>query len=360
MNLPRLLLALASVTALAAADEPYQLDQAALTKLAAKAPAALTARIGTVVDKPQASPSGDAHDYVSFARYYWPDPTKPDGLPYISRDGHHNEAQVARGDEGRLWALAENVEALAAAWRLNHDEASARRAGEWLRAWFIAPATRMNPNLEFAQVRLGHSKNHGSQSGVLDARCFSGLIDALLLLRGSPAFAPGDEAAIQAWFRAYLDWLTTAKNAHDEQAAKNNHGSWFLAQVVPIARYSGRDDLARELCEGDKARIASQIQPDGSQPEEMRRVDGLGYSAFNLDAQFQVARLAAGLGLDLWNYASPAGGSLRRALEYLRPYNPRPETWPGHQNAKLAPGFLDSLLAQARAVWPDFPASDKK
>jgi Alginate lyase len=360
MILPRLLLAAIALTAVASGNEPYQLGKADLAGLAAKAPAALSAAIVTVVDKPQAAPSGDAHDYVSFARYYWPDPTKPDGLPYISRDGHHNEAQVARGDEGRLWSFAGKVEALAAAWQLDHDEASARRAGEWLRAWFIAPATRMKPNLDFAQVRLGHNQNRGSQSGVLDARCLSGVIDALLMLHGSPAFAPGDEAAIQAWFKTYLDWLTTAKNARDEQAAKNNHGSWFLAQVIPIARYSGRDDLARELCEGDKARIASQIKPDGSQPEEIRRVDGLGYSAFNLDAQFQVARLAAGLGVDLWNYQAPTGASLRRALEYLRPYNPRPETWPATQNAKLAPGFLDSLIAQARAVWPDFPASDKK
>ncbi len=358
MNLSRLLLAFTALTTLASADEPYRLDHAGLAALAARAPAARGSALVTVVDKPQASPSGDAHDYVSFARYYWPDPTKPDGLPYVSHDGHHNEAQVARGDEGRLWALAENVEALAAAWQVGHDAASARRAGEWLRAWFITPATRMNPNLEYAQVRLGHNQNRGSQSGVLDARCFSGVIDALLLLRGSPAFAPGDEAAIQTWFKSYLDWLTTAKNAQVEHAAKNNHGSWFLAQIIPIARYCGRDDLARELCLEDQARIAGQIRPDGSQPEETRRVDGLGYSAFNLDAQFQVARLAAGLGVDLWNYASPAGASLRRALEYLRPYNARPESWTATQNAKLAPGFLDPLLIQAKAVWPDFSAAE--
>jgi hypothetical protein len=357
MVLPRLILAVAALATLASADEPYRLDHAELVERAARAPTALAAAIVTVVDKPQASPSGDAHDYVSFARYYWPDPAKPDGLPYVSHDGRHNEAQVARGDHERLWAFAENVEALGAAWRIRHDEASARRAGQWLRAWFIAPATRMNPGLEFAQVRLGHNQNRGSSAGVLDARCLSGVVEALRLLHGSPAFAPGDEAAIQAWFKDYLAWLTTAKNAREEHAAKNNHGSWFLAQIIPIARYCGRDDLARELCLEDQTRIASQIRPDGGQPEEIRRVDGLGYSAFNLDAQFQVARLAGGLGVDLWNYTSPAGASLRRALEYLRPYNVRPESWPATQNAKLAPGFLDPLFIQAKAIWPDFSGS---
>lgn len=32
----------------------------------------------------------DANDYVSLARYFWPDPNTPNGLPYIRRDGHVN------------------------------------------------------------------------------------------------------------------------------------------------------------------------------------------------------------------------------------------------------------------------------
>jgi hypothetical protein len=340
-------------------SEPYRLEKAELVALAAKGPAALRAPIVTVVEKPQASPSGDAHDYVSFARYTWPDPTKPDGLPYITRDGQHNLELVARGDHERLFSFVGNVTTLAAAWRVNRDKAVARRAGEWLRAWFITPATRMNPNLEFAQIHLGRNGNHGNPTGVLDSRGFSDIIDSLLLLHDSPALRPGEEAAIRAWFKTYLDWLTTAQNALAEHSAKNNHGSWFLAQIIPIARYCGRNDLARQLCEEDKARIASQIKPDGSQPEEIRRVDGLGYSQFNLEAQFQVARQAAGLGIDLWNYTAPEGASLRRALEYLRPFNAKPETWPAKQNAKLSPGFLDPLLIQAKTVWPDFTL-DKK
>jgi hypothetical protein len=349
-----------SLISIAAASEPYRLEKAELTALAARAPAALKASIVTVVEKPQASPSGDSHDYVSFARYTWPDPSKPDGLPYITIDGKNNTELVARGDHERLFSFVGNVTTLAAAWRVNHDRAAARRAGEWLRAWFIAPATRMNPNLEYAQVQLGRNGNHGNPIGVLDSRGFSNIIDSLLILHRSPAFAPGEEVAIRGWFKTYLDWLTTARNALAEHAAKNNHGSWFLAQIIPIARYCGRDDLARQLCEEDKARIAGQIKPDGSQPEEIRRVDGLGYSQFNLEAQFQVARQAAGLGIDLWNYTSPAGASLRRALEYLRPFNTEPETWPATQKAKLRAGFLDPLLTQARAVWPDFAATDRK
>jgi hypothetical protein len=348
----KLVIAFLILAGLAAAAEPYYLHPAELTAFAAKAPAALKEPITTVAEKPQPSPGGDVHDYVSYARYYWPDPTKPDGLPYVSHDGKHNHEQVARGDRNRIDKFADAVVALAAAWRLQHDEAAARRAGEWLRAWFVTPATRMNPHLEYAQVRLGHSNNHGNAAGMLDTRAFAQVIDSLLILEDSAALTSTEQSTVRAWFTAYLQWFTSAKTALEEHAAKNNHGSWYLAQVIPMARYVGRDDLARQLCEEDKARIAAQIMPDGSQPEEIRRVDGLGYSRFNLEAQAVVARHAKALGIDLWNYTAPNGASLRKALEFLTPYNQAPEKWPTSQNEKLPKGFLDELLAEAAAAKP--------
>jgi hypothetical protein len=339
----------------AATTVPYQFTPAELDALAARASTALKAPLTTVTEKTSPPASGDIHDYISYARYYWPDPAKPDGLPYVNHDGKHNREQVARGDRERIDKFANAVSALAAAWWLHHDEAAARRAGEWLRAWYVTPATRMNPNLEYAQVRLGHDGNHGSPAGLLDTRAFAHVIDSLLLLEDSPALTPADFTAVRAWFAAYLQWFTTAKTALAEHAAKNNHGSWYLAQVIPMARYVGRVDLARQLCEEDKARLAAQIQPDGSQPEEIRRVDGLGYSRFNLEAQVVVARHAKALGLDLWNYTAPSGASLRKALDFLRPYNQAPEKWPTSQNEKLRKGFLDELIAEAARNPPAAP-----
>ena len=346
------LLAFLALATVAQAAEPLYLNPAEVVALARSAATALKAPITTVVDKGQPSPGGDVHDYVSYARYYWPDPKKPDGLPFVSHDGKHNREQVARGDRNRIDKFADAVIALAAAWRVNHDEAAARRAGEWLRAWFLTPATRMNPHLEYAQVRLGHDGNRGNPTGLLDTRDFGKVIDGLRLLEDSPALTPAEHAAVRAWFGRYLDWFLTSKNGRGEHAAKNNHGTWFLAQAVALARFAGRDDVARELCEEAKARIAAQIRPDGSQPEEIRRVDGLGYSRFNLEAHAVVARHARALGIDLWNYMAPNGASLRQALDFLRPYNQAPEKWPTSQNEKLPKGFLDHLIAEADAATP--------
>jgi len=213
----------------------------------------------------------------------------------------------------------------------------------------------MNPHLEYAQVRLGHKQNRGNPAGMLDARGFAQVIDALRLLDDSPALTAAEKTSVREWFTTYLQWFTSAKIALAERAAKNNHGSWYFAQAIPIARHVGRDDLARALVEESKALLSRQIQPDGSQPEEIRRVDGLGYSHFNLEAQAMVARQAAGLGIDLWNYTAPNGASLRRALEFLAPYNQTPEKWPHTQNEKLKPGFLDELIAEAAAAKPRNP-----
>ena len=348
----KFLLPLALLAPAAFALPPWQIQDAELARLAREAPAALHAKIETVLDKTLPSPGGDAHNYVSYARYYWPDPAKPDGLPFVKRDGRHNHAQVARGDRLRLGRFCDNVARLAAAWQLHRDEAAARRAGEWLRAWFVAPETRMNPNLDFAQVRLGHNSNRGSASGVLDARDLALVVDALRMLDGSPALSRPETEAVRTWFADYLQWLETAPTARAERAAQNNHGTWFFAQAIPLARFVGRDDLARQLCKEAQELIAHQIRPEGAQPEEIRRVDGLGYSRFTLEAHAVGARHAAALGFDFWNYTAPNGASLRAALEFLRPYNTAPEKWPHSQHEKLSPGFLDDLLREAAAHPP--------
>lgn len=325
---------------------PYLLDVArpAEVELRARVEKAIAAPIVTVVEKSGPSPSGDPHDYVSYARYWWPDPEKGNGLPYIQRDGHHNLAQVAKGDAGRYWELVDVVETLALGWGRWHREDCARRAGDWLRTWLVAPATRMTPSLEYSQIRLGHDYNHGSSSGVLDGRGSARVVDALQLLDDSPALSAADREAIRHWFSDYLAWLTTSRNGRAEHAAPNNHGSWYLVQAIAISRYLGRDDDARRFAEEDRARIAAQFAEDGSQPKELTRTDSLHYSAFNLEAQLQVAILAAPLGVDLWRFQGPKGSGLQKGLAFLRPFNDAPEKWPHHELQKKAAGFLQPVI----------------
>ncbi len=346
-----LLLAIVWLPLLLSAQDtkPYLLDPeaipaATLTKQVNKA---VAAPIVTIVDKPRPSPTGDAHDYISYGRYWWPDPSKPDGLPYIQKDGHPNRELIEKGDERQLGALVNNLEALALGWSQLHREDCALRAAEWLRAWFVTPATRLKPAFGYAQIRLGRDHNQGSASGLIDTRGFARIVDAARLLHGAPGVDAAAEQAVKAWFADYLLWLTTSPNGRKEHEARNNHGSWYLVQLVAIARYLGREDDARNFAREDFARIDWQIEPDGQQPLETARTDGLSYSLFNLEAQLRVARLAAPLGLDLWNYTAPRGGSLKQALAYLKRFDAAPEQWPHQQLAKQQAGFLRPLLDAA-------------
>ena len=344
----------ASAHSARAANVPYLIDLSKEypKKAGQRANAALKENVVTLLDRKNPSATGDPHDYFSYARYLWPNPATPSGLPYIMKDGHVNQAQVDKGDRATLDVMTSTVNALAVGWAVNHNPQYAKKAGDWIRAWFVDPKTRMTPNLEFAQIELGHNNNRGSASGVgiIDGRALPEVADALILLEGSGALTPSENAAAKAWFAEYYQWLETSPQGKSEHAQHNNHGSWFLVQEIALARFVGNDAAARALCEGVKERISLYIEPDGGQPLEYKRVDGLTYSVFSLRAQAQIAKLALPLGIDLWHYQSPRGGSLVKALDFLRPYNQAPEKWPYSQKAKMAPGFLNGLLDEVKKL----------
>src|SRR5258707_4953097 len=62
----------------------------AMTHLLEDADKAMTDEPWSVTDKKVLAPSKDPKDYVSLAPYFWPDPSKADGMPYLSRDGQVN------------------------------------------------------------------------------------------------------------------------------------------------------------------------------------------------------------------------------------------------------------------------------
>ena len=59
----------------------------ALKKLQIGAERAQLGDTYSVTDKTLSPPSGNKHDYMSLAPYWWPNPNTANGLPYIRRDG---------------------------------------------------------------------------------------------------------------------------------------------------------------------------------------------------------------------------------------------------------------------------------
>lgn len=300
----------------------------ALEKLRKDAQSALKAGPFSVVDNELVPPSGDKHDYISFGPYWWPDPAKKDGLPYIRRDGEVNPGSRSGGsDSPALGKMTSAVDTLALAYYLLGDEAYARHATELLRAWFLDPATKMNPHLEYGQGIPGRVV--GRATGIIDTVGLTRVVDAVGLLQGARSWQDQDRAGMVAWFTAYLQWLRTSKHGQQECGAKNNHGTWYDVQVAAFALFTGHDQLAREVIEASREkRIAGQIESDGRQPAELARTKPFGYSTFNLQALFTLATLGQTVNVDLWRYETVDGRGLRKALDFLASYADPEKAWP--------------------------------
>lgn len=326
----------------------------AVDTLVAEADELLAVRPPSVTDKRRPAPGGDPHDYTSLAPYYWPDPSAPDGLPYFRRDGRRNpEADDERfTDRDRAGLVGAALETLGLAWQFTGRERYAEQAAAFARTWFVSEATRMNPHLRYAQAIRG--ANEGRGAGIIEGRDLVAALDALALIDDAGVLSDDDRAAVDAWARAYLDWLLESDHGRHERTAANNHGSFFDGQVAQLALLTGRRDLAVGVLEdAGPRRIAVQIEPDGSQPHELVRTKSLGYSRFNLEALCHLATLAEHAGIDLWQFETGDGRSIRRAIDFLMPYVKAPHRWPHEQISRVEPADFAPLLWRAGVVYRD-------
>ncbi len=325
----------------------------ALKKLVADADKALAVVPPSVTAKTKVPPSGDKHDYMSLAPYFWPDPSKPDGQPYLRKDGKVNpeSRDEAANDTLRMRLIGASVETLALAYHFTKEEKYAAHAARLMKVWFLAPETRMNPNLRFAQAVAG--KNDGRGTGILESRTIGEIADASGLLAGSAAWTSADQRQLDQWLGLFLDWLLTSGPGKDEAAAKNNHGTWFDVQATQIALAIGRQDVARRILEAvTEKRIAVQVEPDGRQPMELSRTASFSYSCFNLEAHAILANFGDHVGVDLWKAGSQEARSFRRALDYLTPYlDVPPKKWPGEQIKDARPDDMLPVLRLAALAY---------
>jgi len=305
----------------------------ALKNLRAAADAALVHAPYAVTQKEIVPPSGDKHDYLSFSRYWWPDPNKADGLPYIRKDGVVNRKLIANGDRVRLGEFRNDVQALGLAGYILKEPRYTKHAAKMVRTWFLDEETRMNPNLNFGQGVPG--KAHGRGPGIIDTRGFMLVLDAVELF-DEENWSAEDQSKLQKWCDDYQQWLNDNPLGQHEQKAKNNHGSWYAAQRARYALFAGKKDLAKEIVEQAKQRIEKQFASNGDQAEELKRTRSLHYCLFNITALSRVARVGDKVGVNLWEHEPEHGCSLKKAIDVLLPYITKEAEWKHPQIAKFS------------------------
>ena len=336
-----------------------------LKKIVDEADSVLVERPRSVTEKNQFPPNGTIHDFFALARYEWPNPNTSDGLPYVSRDGHTNPETFLIRDKWYIEEMVKRVMILALASYFTDNPKYTSKAEELLRVWFLNNDTYMNPSLNYGQYERG--KGRLNPSGVMDAHDLPYLVDAVGMLELSPKWNKNVKDGLVLWFTNYLYWLMNSDLAQREGQRKNNHGTYYAVQVSAIAYFVNKPEITKDVLTSTMQHLTSapledvsklitvKINPDGTQPFEIRRANSLHYHIFNLYGLVLLARIGDLAGVDLWNYQIQGTG-LRKALDFVIPYALDTQSWPYSQIMPLEDddlSFLQGAVCHATFRYDD-------
>jgi hypothetical protein len=317
---------LAISSANAANPPPFDIAQIERPRIMEKAAKYLKEQPVTVTASHCPRSAGGKHDFFSEGDYWWPDPKDPDG-PYIQKDGMTNPDNFSEHRHAMV-RLSEIIGTLASAYVLTGDDQYVKHAVKHLKAWFVDDDTKMNPNLLYGQAIKG--KATGRSTGVIDTIHLVEVARGTMVMSNSPAFSKTDYESVRAWFREYLNWLTTHPYGTGERAASNNHGVCWAMQASAFAQLVGDQKQLEEIRGRFKTVfLAKQMDKDGSFPAELRRTKPYGYSLFVIDAMAGIAQIASTPDDDLWTYQLPDGRGMRLGMQFIFPFIQDKSKWPG-------------------------------
>lgn len=220
---------------------------------------------------------------------------------------------------------------LALAWGATADMRYATAARSFVMAWATTTKTLQNT-----------CPDTGCQTSLIIGRAAPGFVFAMDLLGSSGVLSAADLASFRGWLGTVI-----------LPAASLRPSNWGDAGA--LLRVAANDYLNDRT--GFDAAIATWhehldlIAPDGHIPEEVRRASaGLSYTQEALMYKMAVARIAERRGIDLWDATGSAGGTLKKAVDYMASAWSQPDQWQYDPHVTVpAPGPGWEL---AYAHWP--------
>lgn len=314
----------------------------------------------SVVHKPKPGPSGDIHDYLSASPYHWPNPSKPDGIPFRYRDGkrtpetqlYSKESNVY--DRTRISMFARNVTVLTLAGYFSGESAYFEKAVSQVRTWFIDEATRMNPNLKYAQMQFTSHHDVGASTGMLDFQNIVIVLDCVKILYKCRLLSDQDMASLRHWTADYLKFLQDSPQGQQEYESKNNHGTLYDSHISAVAAFTDNYPTLEWHTRVSRGRMKSQFDRAGKLIYEMRRPNQLHYMMYGLQAWVWLARISERIGVDLWNF-SPKGEEksyMERGMKFCVPYFARP-LWEHAQSGSEDMSRMLFLYYHAKRHFPN-------
>lgn len=312
-----------------------------LQDLRTRADEIISLPVAVVTDCPFTPVSGNKHDYITIGCYWWPNPDTPDGLPWIGKDGFVNPNN--RNDQN-FELVAPRVHILALAAFYLGEQKYIDYAVKQVYDWFLNPETCMNPHARYAQSVPGVAD--GRLYGIMDFHVTPHMLNGIGILKEMGVISEEIIAGVKDWYVQFTDWLLTDEMAIHAGLQESNHGSWYDSTILSSAYFTDRPKLAEKIyTTAYDNRIKKQIRPDGTQPIELGRVNGLSYSCFNLEALTVIATIAQRCGYTrFWETDSERGVCImKQALDFLYPFTldmstfPYRERLPGEAFTQMVP-----------------------
>lgn len=291
-----------------------------------------------VTDKQSHRSGLDLHDYCSAAPYWSEDGQRFDGLVQDRRSP--DDPKSGHFDRTSMLKFLRKVYGLTLAGRLLNRRDLFARPAALLRAWFLDPATRMNPTMRHAQVIPGRTDVNAV--GIVEFREYCYLPYAICLLAREGALSREDVCAIGVWFRQLLEDCDRAGITSSALGRRNNIATWATAVLGSLALFVSEFDNAYSLVRTASIRLGMQLGALSLQPHETERTRPLHYSLFNLSAWWSVTRLGKEFGVNLENYSGSAGESLRQAISFCADNRHRFSDY--KDNPSSFDGWIDLLL----------------
>ncbi|PSR53902.1 hypothetical protein AHMF7605_10425 [Adhaeribacter arboris] len=325
------------------------------------------------------------------------------GEPYVKRDGIVNPETSIYKDAGYIQQIAADVLTLGVYFYYSSDQSYANKAVALLKSFFTSTTTGMMPHSKFIEVIKGNVdwKGYGSSSGFVATEVLTDIADSfqLLRIRGASALDDVFETAMLQWITDFWGYMTKEFTSKPATTDVENYIHWkklwdptsssgiyynynnirtlYTLQVCTFAVLTGKKQWAIDHINkyvkdvgSTKGLISRQFEvvtrtgTNGvsetfcDQPLELSRTRPWTYSCKNLTGWLQLCQLAQYLGMDLANYVSPGGSSIKKAINGMLFYTENTSVFPKLDNGKpisdpVLYDLFDSRARLASGLWPN-------
>lgn len=285
------------------------------------------------------------------------------------RPGYSNPAAFSQHRDA-LVRMNGVVAACVAAWRLTSEAKYAQHALSHLRAWFLTPDTRMEPNLDHAACIP--PSTDGSYRGIEDTVMLAETVRCAAFLSAYNGPATEDEAtALRQWFTDFTTWMNESKPGFIAREMKDRTAICWTLQAAEMARFTRNGALQLDCLHRFREKLLRQMNFDGQFPIELHRPDAYAASIFTLDCLSMTCEAVSSPLDRLWDYNLQDGRGMRSAAAWLFPVLLNRGAWKFPSDAEHFtdwPVRQPSLLLAGRAysrseyiaLWKRLPLEPKK